>query len=322
MKHFLITFVGVFALPLTVFAANITWDGGGGDNNWSTADNWSGDAVPGTGDILTFNSTTYDASIVDKSFAGFIGGLTLDATFTGSIILNQNLTVYNALTLAGGTLNAGCSGNILTVFGDWNNTGSTFSSGTGTILLRGTGSSTNTITETSPFYDITIGNNNNVNVYYKFDDGPGSSTVTDSSLNDATGTLTNMDSTAAWSSTLPGDIQFSNSYSLSFDGVDDSVNLGSKANISGTIPYTVATWIKTSASALQEIYQQRAVSGGVYQYSVSRVNADGTITFIMYKNGVGYGPSVITTDTVNDGDWHHVALRRDVVALKQFLGFL
>jgi len=29
-----------------------TWDGGGAGNNWSTAANWSGDAVPGTGDLV------------------------------------------------------------------------------------------------------------------------------------------------------------------------------------------------------------------------------------------------------------------------------
>jgi len=39
-------------------AATKTWDGGGSDNNWSTAANWNGDTVPVNGDVVTFNAST------------------------------------------------------------------------------------------------------------------------------------------------------------------------------------------------------------------------------------------------------------------------
>ena len=35
-----------------------TWDGGGGDGNWTTAANWAGDIAPIAGDLLQFGGTT------------------------------------------------------------------------------------------------------------------------------------------------------------------------------------------------------------------------------------------------------------------------
>ncbi len=49
----------VFATP-KVFAAVKTWDGGGSDDNFSTAANWSGDSTPSNGDSLVF-PTSVDA---------------------------------------------------------------------------------------------------------------------------------------------------------------------------------------------------------------------------------------------------------------------
>ena len=40
--------------PRTLLSA-VTWTGGGGDNNWDTAANWSTDSVPGSGDDVTIN---------------------------------------------------------------------------------------------------------------------------------------------------------------------------------------------------------------------------------------------------------------------------
>ena len=43
---FLALTVGLLAFSIPAYAATRTWDGGGGDNNWSTAANWSSDTVP------------------------------------------------------------------------------------------------------------------------------------------------------------------------------------------------------------------------------------------------------------------------------------
>ena len=40
--------------PRTLLSA-VTWTGGGGDNNWDTAANWSTDSVPTSGDDVTIN---------------------------------------------------------------------------------------------------------------------------------------------------------------------------------------------------------------------------------------------------------------------------
>ncbi len=41
-------------VPATVSAATRTWDGGGADNRWNTAQNWAGDVAPVSGDALVF----------------------------------------------------------------------------------------------------------------------------------------------------------------------------------------------------------------------------------------------------------------------------
>ena len=40
--------------PRTLLSA-VSWTGGGGDNNWDTAANWSTDSVPGSGDDVTID---------------------------------------------------------------------------------------------------------------------------------------------------------------------------------------------------------------------------------------------------------------------------
>jgi hypothetical protein len=47
---------GIWILAGTTSAA--TWDGGGGDGNWTTAANWAGDVAPVASDLLQFGGTT------------------------------------------------------------------------------------------------------------------------------------------------------------------------------------------------------------------------------------------------------------------------
>ncbi len=62
----LVSFTTVFVLsfsalavivPSKALAATRTWDGGGVDNNWSTAANWSGDTAPVDGDVVVFDTS-------------------------------------------------------------------------------------------------------------------------------------------------------------------------------------------------------------------------------------------------------------------------
>src|ERR1700722_1166924 len=82
-----------------------TWVGGGGDNHWSTAANWSSSTVPGAGDsaiLSTSDTVLLDANIVIASFTLSAGNLD-----TGSHSINVTAT---GSTWSGGTISG--SGNI------------------------------------------------------------------------------------------------------------------------------------------------------------------------------------------------------------------
>ena len=83
------------------FRTTRTWDAGGTDTNWSTAENWSGDTVPIADDIALFDGTGKKDAIVDDSFAGMVYALTVTASHTGSITLSRSLTLSGSLTHSG-----------------------------------------------------------------------------------------------------------------------------------------------------------------------------------------------------------------------------
>lgn len=80
-----------------VAAATVTWDGGGADNNFSTAANWSADAVPSSGDSLIFpDSAPADSLEIVNDMTLSIAGI----NFTGS---SQSFEITGSpLTLTGG----------------------------------------------------------------------------------------------------------------------------------------------------------------------------------------------------------------------------
>ncbi len=108
-------------------AATITWNGGGADNNWSTAANWGGTA-PVSGDALIFSGVTR---------------LTNGNDISGGVLTNVGAVTFNS-----GGFNI--SGNALTLNGDFTTSGTntwginstlgaarTFTSSSGTFTLGG-----------------------------------------------------------------------------------------------------------------------------------------------------------------------------------------
>src|SRR5438067_4020223 len=101
------TFARVLVLILSVagagfsqtsFGAAFTWDGGGGNGNWSTAANWNPDGAPSaTGNVLVFSGTTNLSTTNDSITA-------LDTTFTNT-----------AITFASGAGSFNLSGNTFTI---------------------------------------------------------------------------------------------------------------------------------------------------------------------------------------------------------------
>ncbi len=136
-----------------------TWDGGGADNNWMTAANWSNDTAPVAGDSLVFSGTTRTATQNDytagMSFASIefaddnfslagnaitlTSGITVDTGATGSTIsLDTTLSGSNTFSVAASTS--------LTDSGVLSGTGSLTKSGSGTLVLTGTNTYSGTTT--------------------------------------------------------------------------------------------------------------------------------------------------------------------------------
>ena len=103
-----------------------TWDGGGGDDNWMTAANWTGDTVPVAGDDLIFTGavrltpvnnfpagTTFGSIQFDSSAGNFVvsgNSVTLNggtdvvaATGTQQVVLPLTLSTTSTASVAGST---------------------------------------------------------------------------------------------------------------------------------------------------------------------------------------------------------------------------
>ncbi len=87
---------------------------------------------------------------------------------------------------------------------------------------------------------------------------------------------------------------------LNFDGNDDYVEINNFKGISGKSSRTCMAWIKTSTSQPSVITAWgNELNGEKWMF---RINSDGTF-------GVGiWGGSINSETTVNDGQWHHVAV--------------
>src|SRR3989344_3235040 len=104
-----------------------TWDGGGGgDTNWSTAANWSGDAVPATTDAIVFDGTSSNNSVTVDALGTWSGGtVTIQGSYTGTITQSVSMTTAT-MTLGAGTWAWTAGAVTLDVNGDFNLLGGTF----------------------------------------------------------------------------------------------------------------------------------------------------------------------------------------------------
>ncbi|MFN2184456.1 MAG: LamG-like jellyroll fold domain-containing protein [Anaerolineae bacterium] len=95
-----------------------------------------------------------------------------------------------------------------------------------------------------------------------------------------------------------------------FDGVDNSLDAGTAPAVTGTGPLSVAAWVRTSAAKSQVIVNQRsaAVFNGEYVFSL---NSAGKVVWYTYGNNGAAQFSLASAQSVNDGEWHHVAGVRD-----------
>lgn len=185
------------ALPSAAEAAVITWDGGGGaDTNWNTAANWSGDTIPGTADIATFDGTSTNNATINVNVD--VAGIDINAGYTGTITQATGVTVTvgsNNFDISAGTFTGGNSA--IDVNGAFTVSGGTFTSTSGTLSVSGNftvssgsfGESTGTVTFDGGAATIDVATSETFNHLTLAADGT-TKTVADNDTLTVTGTLT------------------------------------------------------------------------------------------------------------------------------------
>src|SRR6185503_11352855 len=128
-------FVGLFSIAHKTHALTITWDGGGGDNNWSTCANWdNSNTCPGGSDVATFNGTNTKDATIDGSFAGSVLGINIASGYTGTVTQARSLTIgTSGYTQAAGIF-TGATQTIDMNDGSFSLSGGTFTSTSGTLF--------------------------------------------------------------------------------------------------------------------------------------------------------------------------------------------
>lgn len=136
--------------------------------------------------------------------------------------------------------------------------------------------------------------------HWKLDEGTGS--TAQDAVGFADGMLRNINQLQAW---VDGKI---GTGALNFDGRNDRVLLGTAPSLDGLQDFTVSAWVKTTSSSTGTIIQQRDNNfNGQYWL---RTNANGTVNFALYGDSA-FQFNLNTFITINDGNWHHVAVQRD-----------
>src|ERR1700722_13406053 len=120
------------------FAGSCTWNGGGSDNNWSTAANWGAGCtgtggIPSSSDTVTFDGTSTKNATIDTGFSGSIAALNINSGYTGTITQAKNLSITAGnFSQAAGTYNGATFS--ITITGNFSLTGGTFTSPSGQFL--------------------------------------------------------------------------------------------------------------------------------------------------------------------------------------------
>jgi hypothetical protein len=305
-------FVILLFVPTLAFAATKTWTGLGADNKWSTANNWNGNAVPGTGDIIVFDGTGKKNALISTSaFLYPIGELRMGASNTGTIMVGKPILVTHNLSLSGGTLS--CSGgSTISVEGSWQNGGGTFAAGTGSVVMSGTGTYGYTLKESSTFNNLTI--SDGLVGYWKFDEGAGT-TAFDSSGYGNNGTLT---SAASFSTSHPTTV-FTNAGSITDDGTSNAITVPSKSSLDyvGNVDLTYSFWVfPIAATSFADIFKKGSSQP---QFGLE------TGGFYFCKNGITcqFSTNIGGTDSTGTyptlSTWSHIAVVKSGTATRLYI---
>ncbi len=269
------------------------------------------ETLSGGPDFLHRNSTVwYDAS-AGTNILKTLNYQNIVISSTGSGIFRPKTvgqSIGNNLFISGGTLQVN-GGQPLSVSGAWVQTGGTFTAGTGTVLLAGTGT-TQRLTASSSFNNVRL--NNGLLGYWRLDEGTGATIAKDVSGNGNNGTLTNGPS---WSTVTPGRIQFYDPKSLSFDGTDDYITTGAATNSAlkpTTFPVAFSVWVNIASLATQRSIVSLGGNSSTDAHTgiEVHVNTNGS-TGIQAGFGSPSGPTArrnldTPAGVITTGSWFHI----------------
>ncbi|MEO6477244.1 autotransporter-associated beta strand repeat-containing protein [Luteolibacter sp.] len=205
--------IGGHLLVAPLFASTVTWNGSGGDNNWSTTVNWGG-VAPVNGDALVFsgasrlantNDLLTSVGAVNFTSSGFtISGnaLTLNGDVTNAgtntwainstwgsartITSNSGLLTFSGSITNGGFLTTVAGAGNTTISGGVGGSGGILKTGSGTLILSGV----NTYTGTTRITGGTLSITSDANLGTAAGLATASSLVIDSGILSTSGTFT------------------------------------------------------------------------------------------------------------------------------------
>ena len=115
----------------------------------------------------------------------------------------------------------------------------------------------------------------------------------------------------SWSTFANEAASFSNTYSLSFDGSNDYLDIGTVSDLNGSISaVTISAWFNLSASGNAVI---SGGSSGTDRFYMQIFDS----TTIRYGSGAGFDD--FTVPTLSTGTWYHVALVHNGTSAQLYL---
>lgn len=300
-------------LSVTYSLPVATWDGGGSDNNWSTAANWSSDTTPTSDYDVVFDSTSTKAATIDSGFTNSIKSLSINSGYTNTVTVGVNLTITDDVNLAAGTLLA--DSYTINVGGSWNNTGGTFTKGTSTIGMTGNYGTetinTNGTGDDRDFYNLTVNATSPVDDYTKLlmhmNGANESTTFTDEVGNSYDSVGSPIISTTQ--SKFGGSAGYFNgsSYLKKSSSLTDF-------DLTSNVDFTIDTWVYLDESmGSQRLIAGRGGGGASWSDTnghewILFTDTDQKLYFQCHKSGNSL-TAVSSSSTVNlSNAWHHIAV--------------
>ena len=134
-------------------------------------------------------------------------------------------------------------------------------------------------------------------------DDTSTTTAADSSGNGFNGTIVNATSSAS----VPSEIKFTDTGSLSFNSADSSyVILPGTGLVGGGAAWSICAWFNSTSTALQDIYSEGNNSEFNSIVTIQMNATVGNVRLFLRDNSGSNNVSVSAGATVNDGNWHLV----------------